>query len=120
MGRGNGVHAARAALGEPPSELRASKLVIGNGEYVVLSFPACEQAHIPGLSSAESEVLRAALGGLSNSEIAAIRRRSVFTIQNQLATAYRKLGVSSRSEAALKLAELEADTDARESAGNEA
>jgi DNA-binding NarL/FixJ family response regulator len=102
--KGNGK---LASLGEPPSGLRASSLELGSSEYVVLSYPAHPHARIPGLSGAESEVLWAAVDGLTNAEIAATRRRSVFTIQNQLAAACRKLGVSSRAEAALKLATLE-------------
>ncbi len=94
-------------LGDPPRGLRSASLVIGSSEYVVLSFPAGARPQVPGLSRAESDVLWAAVDGLSNVEIAAARRRSVFTIQNQLSTACRKLGVSSRTEAALKLARLE-------------
>ena len=36
--------------------------------------------------------------GLMSQEIAALRRRSVRTVENQLAAIFRKLGVSSRAE----------------------
>ena len=54
----------------------------------------------------KAEVVRAALAGLTNEEIAVTRGRSIFTVQNQLAAAWRKLGVSSRHEAAALLAGL--------------
>jgi DNA-binding CsgD family transcriptional regulator len=50
------------------------------------------------LSRAEHEVTRLALKGLSNAAIAGLRRSSARTVANQLAAAYRKLGVSSRRE----------------------
>ncbi len=95
-----------AAPAEAPAGLRAVTLELSGSEYVVLSYPASAPPPIPGLSAAESEVLRAAVSGLTNAEIAAGRDRSVFTIQNQLAAACRKLGVSSRAEATAKLARL--------------
>ena len=91
------------ALDEPPRGLRATSLELADSRYVVLSYPVDAHRTIPDLTAAESEVLWAAVDGLTNAEIAAIRQRSVFTIQNQLAAACRKLGVSSRTEAALKL-----------------
>ena len=100
----------RAALGEPPAGLRAAALDPGKSEFVVLSYPADARPDIPGLSRAESEVLWAAIAGLSNAEIAAVRHRSVYTVQNQLAAACRKLGVSSRTEAAAKLANLDIES----------
>lgn len=89
----------------PPQGLRAATLEIGDEVFVVLSYPA-KSKDVPGLSPAESAVLRAAVSGLSNAEIAVLRGRSVFTIQNQLSAACRKLGVSSRTEAAAWLADL--------------
>lgn len=105
-GRNTGRSASRRRREAAPSDLRASALELAGETLVVLSYPA-SSAPLPGLSRAESEVLRAAASGLSNAEIAAARRRSVFTIQNQLSAACRKLQVSSRSEAAALLAALE-------------
>jgi DNA-binding CsgD family transcriptional regulator len=86
-----------------PAGLRASPFSLGSSRFLVLSFPAERASPIAGLSPTEVEVLHAALGGLSNAEIAAVRNRSVFTIQNQLASAFRKLGVTTRAEAAARL-----------------
>jgi DNA-binding NarL/FixJ family response regulator len=72
---------------------------------LVLSYPADRATTIRTLSASETEVLRAALGGLSNAEIAALRGRSLSTIENQLASAFRKLGVTTRAEAAMLLGE---------------
>ncbi len=60
---------------------------------------------IPGcLSAAEREVVEGALRGESNAEIARRRGRSARTIANQLASAYRKLRVASRTEIAAVMA----------------
>lgn len=56
------------------------------------------------LSPAERSVVDLVLAGLTNEEIAALRRRSVWTVRNQLAATYEKLGVHSRAELAAKLA----------------
>jgi DNA-binding NarL/FixJ family response regulator len=56
------------------------------------------------LTHAETEVVRAALTGATNSEVAAKRQTSLRTVANQLASAYRKLGVCSRSELAVRIA----------------
>lgn len=88
---------------DPPAGLEAARFSIDDEELLVLSWPA-ESAPIAGLSAAESAVLRGALGGLTNLEIAQQRRRSIFTVNNQLASALRKLGVMTRGEAAALLA----------------
>jgi DNA-binding CsgD family transcriptional regulator len=105
------LHSRRRYLSEPlnlasPPGLRVASLNLYSDQLVVLSYPVAAPP-IAGLSRAESEVLRAAVSGLSNAEIAALRKRSVFTVQNQLSSACRKLGVASRSEAAVLLAALE-------------
>jgi DNA-binding CsgD family transcriptional regulator len=91
---------------EAPRDLRTHNFELDGREYVVLSFESAQAPRLAGLSKAETEVVRAALAGLTNEEIAVTRGRSIFTIQNQLAAAWRKLGVSSRHEAAAKLALL--------------
>lgn len=50
------------------------------------------------MSPGELEVLQLRVDGLSHREIAAARSTAVRTIANQLASAYRKLGVSGRPE----------------------
>jgi LuxR family transcriptional regulator, quorum-sensing system regulator CviR len=52
------------------------------------------------LSPAERELLQWVAAGRSNSEIAQLRGRSVATVRNQIHSAFVKLGVSSRTEAA--------------------
>lgn len=85
-----------------PAGLSAARFAIDGEELLVISWPA-DTTPIAGLSEAESAVLRAALGGLTNLEIARQRRRSIFTIHNQLRSAFRKLGVMTRAEAAALL-----------------
>jgi DNA-binding CsgD family transcriptional regulator len=51
-----------------------------------------------GLSGTETNVVSAAVRGLRNGEIARLRGVSPHTVRNRLASAFRKLGVSSRSE----------------------
>lgn len=59
--------------------------------------PAVAPADTP-LSKAEHEVVARAAAGLSNAQIAASRGVSARTVANQLASAFRKLGVASRFE----------------------
>jgi DNA-binding CsgD family transcriptional regulator len=55
------------------------------------------------LTAAERAVVALAVEGLSNAEIAAHRECAPRTVANLLARAYRKLGVTSRGEAAALL-----------------
>ena len=50
------------------------------------------------LSPAEADVVRAIIRGATNEQIAVERCRSIRTIANQVASAFRKLGVGSRGE----------------------
>jgi DNA-binding CsgD family transcriptional regulator len=69
---------------------------VGGEPFVVLSLPL--DTWMPAcLSPSEREVALAVLGGLSNVEIARRRGTSSRTVANQLASIYRKVGVSSRS-----------------------
>lgn len=51
-----------------------------------------------GLTAEEVAVVELALGGSSNASIARTREKSSSTVQNQLASAFQKLGVQSRRE----------------------
>jgi DNA-binding NarL/FixJ family response regulator len=54
---------------------------------------------VPGtLSPAEADVVRAIIRGATNEQIAVERSRSIRTVANQVASAFRKLGVGSRGE----------------------
>jgi DNA-binding CsgD family transcriptional regulator len=50
------------------------------------------------LTPAESELVKLTRLGFSNRELAARRRSSLRTVENQLSAAYRKLGVAGRRE----------------------
>jgi len=89
--------------------LRRSDLHLGGEHLVVLSYLSGGESVLAKLSSAEAAVARAAAAGFGNAEIAAQRGCSRFTVQNQLASAYRKLGVYSRAELTALLARQGAD-----------
>lgn len=88
----------------PPPGLEVA-ILEGDGEdLAVFSWPVQPPGIPPDLSAAEGEVVRLALRGLSNVEIARLRGRAARTVANQLASAFRKLGVGSRAELAALLA----------------
>ncbi len=66
--------------------------------------PPASQASLANLTRSELEVLDHLFAGLSNAGIAALRGRSVRTVANQVASIYRKLGVSSRLQLVAQLA----------------
>ena len=76
-------------------------------DVLILSFPVHERAEFSALlTSAESDVLSSLRSGLTNAQIANRRGVSVRTVANQLASLFRKLGVSSRLDAALAASNL--------------
>ncbi len=88
----------------PPANLEAYEIEPGK----VLFVHALPIRTIAGLSPAEQEVLALVLDGHDNASIAAVRRTALRTVANQLASIFRKVGVSSRAElaAAISAAEL--------------
>jgi DNA-binding NarL/FixJ family response regulator len=85
------------------ADLELYELEVGGERFVVMSLPARVSGHGYGeLTAAEREVAEDAAGGLSNAAIAKKRGRSARTIANQLASVYRKLGVASRAELAVR------------------
>jgi DNA-binding NarL/FixJ family response regulator len=64
--------------------------------YVVISALRPDRQFPVELSLAEAAVLRSLIAGSSHAEISDERSRSPRTVANQLATAFRKLGVSGR------------------------
>lgn len=72
-----------------PWEHDGQSLLVLSAERPDLHFPVA-------LSSAEAEVLRHLLAGASYAEISGARAVSRRTVANQLATAFKKLGVSGR------------------------
>jgi len=77
---------------------------IGDGTLAALRYPAASADAMVGLSVAECSVVAGLLGGHSYSQIAAVRGRSLRTVANQAASAYRKLGVGSRLELVARFA----------------
>lgn len=71
---------------------------VGREEYAILQWPIGASLDGQDLSPAELDVMRLALQGLSNAQIAKARRTSIRTVANQLASVFRKLGVRSRLE----------------------
>jgi DNA-binding NarL/FixJ family response regulator len=87
----------------PPNGLRAARFALGAREVVVLSYPTGKLRIPDTLSPAERDVTLALLSGATNAEIAAERGVAVRTVANQVASIFRKLGVSGRTELAAKL-----------------
>lgn len=76
---------------------------VGTEALVVISLPSNLGSSVSRLTRAEREVASATIHGDSTAAIARMRGRSPRTIANQLASIYRKLGVSSRAELAARL-----------------
>src|SRR5262245_42254109 len=86
----------------PPRKLAARRLDVGDSSVAIFSFPI-ETVDLDLLTDAERDVVRRALAGNSNIEIARARGTAVRTVANLLARSFRKLGVASRRELAAKL-----------------
>ncbi|HTA93801.1 MAG TPA: LuxR C-terminal-related transcriptional regulator [Polyangiaceae bacterium] len=87
----------------PPAGAEFFWLETNSEKLVMMSFPEDrpalamdESSH--KLTAAEMSVLQHVLLGHSNRTIARARRRSVSTVGHQVASIFRKLGVSSRRE----------------------
>ena len=65
------------------------------------SLEARRNVDVDGLSRREGEVLEMAAEGLTNAEIGAALHLTVHSIKFHLASIYRKLGVTNRTEAAV-------------------
>lgn len=78
-----------------------ARFVLGGEEFAVITVTS--GAEIPAfdeLTAAEREVCRYLVEGSTNAAIARARGTSVNTVENQISSIFRKLGVSSRSELA--------------------
>ncbi|MBX3225758.1 MAG: helix-turn-helix transcriptional regulator [Labilithrix sp.] len=78
-------------------------------ELLLFSAPTEPSSAPLPLTGAEREVALAAARGATNHEIARSRATSASTVQHQLTSAYRKLGVASRSELVAHLLSARAD-----------
>ena len=79
-----------------PTELWARTFRLDGDDYLVLSFRVAPRAHAKPLTRAEWAVAHAVLSGARNAEIARQRGRSVNTVARQVASIFKKLGVSPR------------------------
>lgn len=79
---------------------RTGRFVFAGCEHVYVSFAT--STAIAALTATEAEVARMAASGASTSAIARTRRVSERTVANQLASIYRKLGLTSRLELAAR------------------
>jgi DNA-binding NarL/FixJ family response regulator len=75
---------------------RLSKLQADGEEYIVVSVRRPDLEFPVPLSLAEAEVVRSLMAGQSHAQISGARATSPRTVANQLATAFKKLGVSGR------------------------
>lgn len=99
---------AAGARGSLPKSLPADVLVsslrrIVAGEVVVLrrqSATPVESGEV-ALTAREAQIVDLIATGLSNDEIAALTRLSINSVKSYIRAAYRKMGVSSRSQAVL-------------------
>ncbi len=82
------VHAGEVVISDPPGRARA---VTG------LDWPGKHE----GLTEREAEILALITQGLSNSEVSARTFLSPNTVKSYIRTVYRKIGVSSRTQAVL-------------------
>lgn len=89
-----------------PLELEAETIEIGSLELLVLEYPVGLSAIPEMLTMAEAQVLMLLNQGLSAKLIANKRGVSVRTIDHQLGSIYRKLGVNTREELIVKLLAL--------------
>ena len=87
----------------PPKGLEGVTITSGDETFVVLSFPVGANEQPGQLTASEAAVVELVLGGMRTKAIAAARGVSERTVGNQLQSAYRKLGVTSRAELALRL-----------------
>jgi DNA-binding CsgD family transcriptional regulator len=87
----------------PPPGLEAFRVEVGGEELVVFRAPAERTSETSELSAAERDVVQGVLEGLGNVEIAKRRGTSARTVENQLGSIFRKLGVGSRAELVSRL-----------------
>jgi DNA-binding CsgD family transcriptional regulator len=91
--------------GTPPAhQARPIQITVLDGNSLRVSVPTAAQraARAPELTPAERDVIAHALAGFTNLHIARLRGSALRTVANQLASAYRKLGLSGRRELAAR------------------
>ena len=83
--------------------IRINTFEHGTEVVLVLSYAQLRAPKTSSLTRAEEDVTRLLLSGRSNASIAEQRKTSIRTVCNQVASIFKKLGVSSRLELARKL-----------------
>jgi DNA-binding CsgD family transcriptional regulator len=96
-----------------PEGVEITEFCVGDQRYALLSLPATTSPFPGGLTEAEWLIGLMALAGHSNATMATMRGVAPRTIANQLASLYRKLGVSSRGELAARWPALFAEATGR-------
>ena len=86
--------ASRSDRARPRVE--GASIDLDGGEWFVLSLPSVSECLPDELTAAERDVAALVLEGMSNGEIAGLRGVSVRTVANQVASVFRKLGVTGR------------------------
>ncbi len=69
---------------------------VGQGEFVVATAPSPDWARFPKVTQSEREIAMLIVQGKANSEIAAERHTSPHTVENQVASLFKKLRASGR------------------------
>jgi DNA-binding CsgD family transcriptional regulator len=90
------LHALRGKAGG--LDVKVESLPVVDGEREVIVSGRLDEPLRDELTASELAVIRLLLEGKTHAEMAAARSTSVRTIANQIASAYRKLGVSGRME----------------------
>jgi DNA-binding CsgD family transcriptional regulator len=109
------VMAAHAAHGLGLPLARVQRVLRGSSECWRLSMPRPDRSLPPGLTLAEEAVTRLLVEGHSHARIAELRAASPRTVANQLASAFRKLGISGRAELLANLIQAFAEGDSASS-----
>jgi DNA-binding CsgD family transcriptional regulator len=87
-------------------EAAFSRLSSGRNAFVAIGLPMASAGACNGLTASERALLPLLLASNSQREISRIRNTSTRTVANQIASIYRKLAVSSRTELAMRLSAL--------------
>jgi LuxR family maltose regulon positive regulatory protein len=95
-----------AARGTAPGYVRRLLAALGAGEVEIPAAPGGTPSLVEPLTEREREVLQLIAEGCSNREIAAALTITLNTVKKHASNVYGKLGVDSRTQAALRAQEL--------------
>jgi len=99
--------ASKAFSGDrAPPDLCLTEVEIDGGRYHVLSHRIEMHPRFPGLSPAESQIAERLLLDWTQADIAIARGTSPRTVAKQIENLYRKVGVQSRVELAVRAEQL--------------